>query len=99
MPDGKQPWNYIKPYNPSLLSAPSMEESSRLGKRLWVRNNIPGTKLILRSAEQKQEFANPNAILIDDRTSNIEQWRAKGGIGIMHTSANETIKQLKELGL
>lgn len=99
MPDGKQLWNYIKPYNPSLLSAPSMEESSRLGKRLWVRNNIPGTKLILRSAEQKQEFANPNAILIDDRTSNIEQWRAKGGIGIMHTSANETIKQLKELGL
>jgi len=99
MPDGKQLWNYIKPYNPSLLSAPSREESSRLGKRLWVRNNIPGTKLILRQAEQKQEFANPNAILIDDRTSNIQQWRDKGGIGIMHTSANETIKQLKELGL
>jgi hypothetical protein len=99
MPDGKQLWNYIKPHNPSLLSAPSREESSRLGKRLWVRNNIPGTKLILRQAEQKQEFANPNAILIDDRTSNIQQWRDKGGIGIMHTSANETIKQLKELGL
>jgi hypothetical protein len=99
MSDGKQLWSYIKPHNPSLLSAPSMEESSRLGKRLWVRNNIPGTKLILRSAEQKQEFANPNAILIDDRPSNIEQWRAKGGIGILHTSADETIKQLKELGL
>jgi len=99
MLDGKQLWNYIKPYNPSLLSAPSMEESSRLGKRLWVRNNIPGTKLILRSAEQKQEFANPNAILIDDRPSNIEQWRAKGGIGILHTSADETIEQLKKLGL
>jgi len=99
MPDGKQLWNYIKPYNPSLLSAPSREESSRLGKRLWVRNNIPGTKLILRQAEQKQEFANPNAILIDDRTSNIQQWRDKGGIGILHTSADETIKQLKKYGL
>jgi len=99
MPDGEQLWNYIKPFNPSLLSAPSMEESSRLGKRLWVRNNIPGTKLILRQAEQKQEFANPNSILIDDRPSNIEQWRAKGGIGILHTSANETIEELKKLGL
>jgi hypothetical protein len=99
MPDGKQLWNYIKPYNPSLLSAPSREESSRLGKRLWVRNNIPGTKLILRQAEQKQEFANPNAILIDDRTSNIQQWRDKGGIGILHTSADETIEQLKKYGL
>ena len=99
MSDGKQLWNYIKSYNPSLLSAPSMEESSRSGKRLWVDNEIPGTKLILRSAEQKQEFAKPNAILIDDRPSNIEQWRAKGGIGILHTSANKTIEQLKELGL
>ena len=99
MSDGKQLWDYIKPYNPSLLSAPSSEESSRLGKRLWVRNNIPGTKLILRQAEQKQEFANPNAILIDDRTSNIQQWIDKGGIGILHTSADETIKQLKEYGL
>ena len=99
MSDGKQLWDYIKSYNPSLLSAPSMEESSRSGKRLWVDNEIPGTKLILRSAEQKQEFAKPNAILIDDRPSNIEQWRAKGGIGILHTSANKTIEQLKELGL
>jgi hypothetical protein len=99
MPDGEQLWNYIKPYNPSLLSSPSMEKSSRLGKRLWTRNNIPGTKLILRQAEQKQEFAKPNAILIDDKTLNIKQWRAKGGIGIIHTSANETIKQLKEIGL
>ena len=99
MSNGKQLWDYIKSYNPSLLSAPSMEESSRSGKRLWVDNEIPGTKLILRSAEQKQEFAKPNAILIDDRPSNIEQWRAKGGIGILHTSANKTIEQLKELGL
>ena len=99
MPDGKQLWDYIKQYNPSLLSAPSSEESSRLGKRLWVKNNLSGTKLILRQAEQKQEFAKPNSILIDDRTSNIQQWRDKGGIGILHTSADETIKQLKELGL
>ena len=99
MPDGKELWEHIKPYNPLLLSAPSSEESSRLGKRLWVKNNIPGTKLILRQAEQKQEFANPNSILIDDRTSNIEQWRAKGGIGILHTSTNNTLKQLKKYGL
>ena len=96
---GEDLWEYIKPYNPSLLSAPSSKESSRSGKHSWVKNNIPGTKLILRSAEQKQEFAKPNAILIDDRLSNIEQWRAKGGIGILHTSVNQTIEQLKELGL
>jgi len=35
----------------------------------------------------------------DDRESNIDQWRAAGGIGILHTSASDTIRQLKKLGL
>jgi len=99
MPDGKQLWDYIKPYNPDLLSAPSREESSKIGKRVWVKRNIPGTKLILRSAERKQEFATPNSILIDDRADNIQRWKDAGGIGIHHTSAADTIQQLKKIGL
>lgn len=99
MPDGKQLWNYIKPYNPQLLSAPSRDESSKIGKFVWVKRNIPGTKLILRSAERKQEFATPNSILIDDRADNIQRWKDAGGIGIHHTSAADTIQQLKDLGL
>ena len=99
MPDGQKLWNYIKPYNPDLLSAPSREESSRIGKAVWVKYKLPGTKLILRYAKQKQELANPESILIDDRQVNIDQWEAAGGIGILHTSADNTISQLKQLGL
>ena len=99
MPDGKQLWNYIKPYNPQLLSAPSRDESSKIGKFVWVKRNVPGTKLILRSAERKQEFATPNSILIDDRADNIQRWKDAGGVGIHHTSAADTIQQLKDLGL
>jgi len=99
MPDGKQLWEYIKPYNPVLLSAPSREESSKIGKYVWVKREMPGTKLILRSAERKQEFATPQSILIDDRKDNIERWKEAGGVGIYHTSAADTIQQLKKLGL
>jgi nicotinic acid mononucleotide adenylyltransferase/PAS domain-containing protein len=99
MPDGKQLWDYVKKYNPELLSAPSREEASRLGKRVWVKRELPGVKLILRSADKKQEFASPNSILIDDREKNIEQWKNAGGIGILHTDAASTIKKLKELGI
>jgi hypothetical protein len=99
MPDGKQLWEFIKPYNPELLSAPSREESSKIGKFTWVKRNIPGTKLILRQAERKQEFATPNSILIDDRADNIQRWKDAGGIGIVHTSAADTIQQLQKLGL
>ena len=99
MSDGKQYWDYIKEYKPILLSSPSRSQTSRLGKRLWVRNNLPGTKLILAQAKDKQNYAQKNRILIDDRPSNIDQWRASGGIGILHISAADTIRQLKELGL
>jgi hypothetical protein len=99
MSDGKQLWDYIKKYNPILLSAPSREESSKLGKRVWVKRELPGTKLILRYAPQKQEYASSTSILIDDREKNIDQWEAAGGIGILHTSAANTIEQLKQLGL
>mgnify|MGYP003704526257 CR=1 FL=1 len=40
--DGKELWNYIKPYKPELLSAPSKEESSKIGKFVWVKRNLPG---------------------------------------------------------
>ena len=99
MSDGKQYWDYIKNYDVELLSSPSRSQTSRLGKRLWVRNNMPGVKLTLAQARNKQNYAAPNHILIDDRKSNIDQWKAQGGIGILHTSADDTINQLKKLGL
>jgi hypothetical protein len=99
MPDGKQLWEYISKYNPTLLSAPSRQPSSRLGKRLWVKNNIPGAKLVLASAEKKQNYSGTNKILIDDRPDNIDQWRSKGGIGILHVNTADTIKQLQNIGL
>jgi len=99
MPDGQKLWDYLKPYKPDLLSAPSREDSSRIGKHVWVKYKIPGTKLILRYAKQKQELATPESILIDDRQVNIDQWEAAGGIGILHTSTANTIQQLQKLGL
>ena len=99
MPDGKQLWEYISKYNPVLLSAPSRNNESRLGKRIWVQNNLPGTKLILTSAETKQNYARGNRILIDDRADNIEQWISQGGIGILHKNTQDTIQQLQQYGL
>jgi cytidyltransferase-like protein len=99
MKDGMQLWEYIKQYSPKLLSAPSRDQSSRTGKQKWVDENIPGTPLLLKSAELKQLYASPKSILIDDRADNIKRWKEAGGIGILHTSTIDTINQLKELGL
>jgi hypothetical protein len=99
MSDGKQLWNYIKEYNPTLLSSPSRSNYSRMGKRIWRKRNLPSTKLILAQAANKQNYADPDSILIDDRESNVDQWIKAGGIGILHTDTVSTINKLKELGL
>jgi hypothetical protein len=49
--------------------------------------------------EDKPNYSKRNSILIDDRQDTIDAWNAGGGIGIHHTSAANTIKKLKELGL
>jgi hypothetical protein len=99
MPGGKQLWEYIKPYNPTLLSSPSWDESSRMGKSLWVKDHIPGTPLIFRQAKQKSDFAGPNKILIDDREDTIMSWKSKNGIGILYKNTDQTINELKQLGI
>ena len=99
MPDGKVFWDYIEKYNPIILSAPSRNNESRYGKRIWKKRNMPTTKMILAYASDKKNYANSTSILIDDREENIKQWEEAGGIGILHTSAASTIAQLKKLGL
>ena len=41
----------------------------------------------------------PEAVLIDDREKTIKEWRELGGTGILHVSAEQTLKELEELGL
>jgi len=36
--------------------------------------------------------------LIDDHIKNVDAFRKKGGIGVHHTSAQNTIKELRKLG-
>ena len=99
MPEGKELWNHIKQYNPKLLSAPSEDYSSRYGKKLWVKENIPGVKLILAKRENKKDYASGKSILIDDREDTINEWKAAKGIGILFTSTSQTINELKKIGL
>ena len=99
-PGGKKLWSYISRYDTEILSAPSKRvlETCIKGKKMWV-SRLGSPKIHFRSKEKKREFANKNSILIDDLKSNISEWKASGGIGILHRNVNNTISQLKELGL
>tara|TARA_R110000796_G_scaffold157168_2_gene273885 strand:+ start:1274 stop:1864 length:591 start_codon:yes stop_codon:yes gene_type:complete len=101
MPNGRTLWSFISKYNPTLLTSPSRDNTSRLGKNVWVKNQLtPKPKVIFAYSASKQKFASPTSILIDDKPSNIEQWRAKGGIAfkVKKGDITEAINGLKELG-
>lgn len=102
MANGQQLWDFISPYNPNILSSPSEDNSSRLGKRLWIRQNLspPPKQIIFKKAEHKHQYAAPNHILIDDKPSNISEWQAAGGIALEVKDGNiqPVIKALRHLG-
>lgn len=68
-------------------------------KKSWAAREI-GPEMIVNTgpySRDKKNWAKPNYVLIDDRKSNIKEWIAAGGIGILHKSAADTIEQLKAI--
>lgn len=101
MSDAMVLWNYVKQHNPTILTAagdPMYNATPQ--KHAWVKEHLGNVPVIVtaKSAE-KAQYAEPNAILIDDRQKSIQPWTAAGGIGIFHTSAQDSINQLKKLGI
>lgn len=99
MPMGKKLWNYVKRYNPTILSAPSKHKDSKVGKIKWIKEHLGDVSYILIKATDKQKYANENAILIDDYHKNISQWKDKNGIAIHHIDVDNTLNHLKKLGI
>ena len=102
MPDAQVLWDYISQFDVDVLSHPWDHDSAE-GKEFWVYNNLESrpNKIYLPLDGNKHLWATqpdgtPN-ILIDDFHKYIDKWQAAGGIAIVHTSAEDTIKALKEI--
>ena len=111
MPDGRELWNYLKPYRPVILTGlplgrwakPQKIEWCRreLGERVpvlagWSKNKAADAQTYLES-QGLDESLTP--LLIDDREKTKEQWERMGGIFILHRDAETTIAELQKLGL
>jgi len=68
-------------------------------KRDWVHKHFSNKTRVNFGpyAYDKQFHCLPGDILIDDMVRNIDQWNMVGGIGIVHTSAEATIAELKKV--
>jgi hypothetical protein len=110
--DGKALWLILKKFWPlknqlSLLTGlPRGGHSWASGqKKKWCSERLIGQsggnykEVICCMAAEKKNYARPDALLIDDRISNCEEWGAAGGVFIHHTSFENTHDQLVSLGV
>ena len=93
--------NYLKKNDFQILTGLPVYgfDKAEVEKKEWLKNHYGIEKgVICCLSKDKQNYGKPQDILIDDRPPNIEKWEAMGGIGILHTSAKDTINKLKQLG-
>ena len=109
-PGGQELWTFISPYNPNILSSPTIDFSKPQdqqldpkfnqaiqGKKEWINKNLYNVnEEIFVPASQKVDSVAPNHILIDDMKKNTDAWEAAGGIAILHKNYATTKNTLIE---
>jgi len=70
-------------------------------KEKWVRRMLSDqiqVNIVYRE-EKLLRCTGPDCILIDDLELTIAAWQKRGGTGILHTGAEDTIRQMQAMGL
>ena len=86
----------------TFLTAPVTLKDCFAGKAQWVKDFVPEDKrvlgkIIICPRQDKQYYARPTHILVDDNEDNITEWVAAGGIGIHHKGDyKETLEAVKK---
>ena len=106
MPDAQQLLNHVSKLRDVrieiLTSMGTFNEeqgqSAKYQKMKWLNEkNIPYPPNFVRTKTEKAQYATPDSILIDDSVGCISPFIRKGGHGILHTNASETISILDSL--
>jgi len=108
MPDGKVLWEYVSKHEPVILTGLPHGDWAAPQKRRWVAREIgPNVPVLTGMARDKAKLAMKflgrdnleGSILVDDRPKHQKEWENSGGIWITHTSAVNSIAELKKHGL
>jgi len=94
-----QLWEATRDLEPVFLTGAPTSKVFQEQTREWVARLFgPAFTVHVVPKRLKQEYSGPGKVLIDDTPSNIEQWEARGGHGILHTGDHaSTVRALQEL--
>lgn len=99
MPDYMELWNFVKKFNPFILTGIPRTKNASEQKKAWVAKHIsPDVEVICCKSRDKYKHGIPGMVLVDDWEKYNHLWEKMGGIFVTHTSASDSIMKLKLLG-
>lgn len=98
MPDFAELWAFIAPFRPVVLTGvPWSVAEAPANKEAWARRWLGDTEIRTCRSSEKCLHAEAGDVLIDDWEKYRRKWEKAGGIWITHTSAANTIGELKRI--
>lgn len=94
-------WDWCEGRDRRILSASSCNCPASYQQKLsWCERElgISGDPVVIvKHREEKAAYAIRNAVLIDDKEENINEWRAAGGIGVLFENAEQAFAELRRI--
>jgi 5'(3')-deoxyribonucleotidase len=100
MPDAMVLWNSVEHLNPIVLTGvPAFQvPEAEAQKREWLAEKFgQEVRIICCKSQDKRLHGKPGDVLVDDWSKYRHLWEAMGGVFVLHTSARESVAQLKWL--
>lgn len=101
MPDADTLVEAVRHTNPTILTGVPNGAWSIQEKLTWRLNNYPSLTMVCCASKDKKLAKDPNRInvLVDDWTKYRSEWEENGDIFVHHTSAEESIAKLINIGV
>jgi hypothetical protein len=97
MPDAQELVDGVRHLDPIVLTGLPRGGWAAAQKKRWVERHFPGMKVITCMAAEKSSYCVEGDILVDDTLKYRHLWENAGGVFIHHSSAPETLRQLRQV--
>jgi hypothetical protein len=99
MPDAYVLYDAVAYLKPIILTGCPRGDWAQPQKFAWRDKYFPGVQMICVPSTNKVDFCKPGDIIIDDWPKHMQKWIDAGGIWILHKNAEDSIRQLNDLGI
>jgi hypothetical protein len=99
MPDAYDLVGAVKHLNPIILTGRPRGDWSVDQKLRWRDKYFPDLEMIVCKSRDKIKHAKPGDVIVDDWLKWRQIWVDGGGIWVTHTSAENSIRELKTIGV